>query len=117
MGIRCDIPLPDLIEQEAPGDVVMRLGKPEPLGPVNPGHPLCLQLKADDAYFYYHKMGRCRVSHGREIIGQPAPGSDIKDARWSGPDPGTFYFAPPAGLRYLARELREFRLRRGCLPG
>ncbi len=78
MGIQCDIALPDLIEQEAPADVVMRLGKPEPLGPTDVGTPLCLQLKSDDAYFSYHKMGRCRVSHGREIIGQPAPGSDIK---------------------------------------
>lgn len=78
VGIRCDIPLPDLIEQEAAGDVVMRLGKPQPLGPINPGARLCLQLKADDAYFYYYKIGRCRVRHGREMIGEPLPGSDVK---------------------------------------
>jgi hypothetical protein len=78
IGIQCDIPLPDLIEQEAPADVVMRLGKPEPLEAVSSDTPLCLQLKSDDAYFYYYKMGRCRVSHGREIIGEPAPESDVK---------------------------------------
>ncbi|MGO9567913.1 MAG: hypothetical protein ACLP5H_10260 [Desulfomonilaceae bacterium] len=79
LGIRCDIPLPGLIEQEAAGDVVMRLGKPKPLlEPVSPNIRLCLQFKANEAYFYYHKMGRCRVSHGREIIGEPVPGSDEK---------------------------------------
>jgi len=78
IGIQCDIPLPDLIEHEAPADVVMRLGKPEPLEAVSSDSRLCLQLKADDAYFYYSKMGRCRVSHGREIVGEPLPGSDLK---------------------------------------
>lgn len=78
MGIRCDIPLPDLVEQEAAADVVMRLGKPEPLEPTSPDTGLCLQLKAHDAYFFYDKMGRCRVSHGRELIGEPVPGSDLK---------------------------------------
>lgn len=78
MGIRCDIPLPGLIEQEAPGDIVMRLGKPEPLEPVSPGTRLCLQLKADEAYFFHSEIGQGRASHGREIIGEPVPGSDIK---------------------------------------
>ena len=41
MGIHCDIPLPDLIEQEAPADVVIRLGKPEPLEPISPDTRLC----------------------------------------------------------------------------
>jgi hypothetical protein len=78
MGIRCDIPLPDLIEHKGTADVVMRLGKPEPLEPTNPDTRFCLQLKADDAYFYYYKIGRCRVSHGREIVGEPVPGSDLR---------------------------------------
>jgi hypothetical protein len=78
MGIRCDIPLPDLIEQEAAGDVVMRLGKPEPLEPINPDTHLSLQFNSDEAYFFYDKMGQCRVSYGREIIGEPLPGSDLK---------------------------------------
>lgn len=78
MGIRCDIPLPDLIEQDVAGDIVMRLGKPEPLEPMSPGTRLCLQFKGDESYFYYYKIGRCRVRHGREIIGEPMPGSDVK---------------------------------------
>jgi hypothetical protein len=78
MGIQCDIPLPDLIEQEAAADVVMRLAKPEPLEPISPGTRLCLQFKANDAYFYHHKMGHGRVRHGREIIGEPMQGSDMK---------------------------------------
>jgi hypothetical protein len=78
IGIRSDVLLPDLIEQEASGDIVMRLGKPEPLEPISPGTRLCMQFKGDEAYFLYDKMGRCRVSHGREIVGEPAPGSDLK---------------------------------------
>jgi hypothetical protein len=77
MGIKCDIPLPDMIEQDSGPDVVMRLGKPEPLEPINPDTRLCLQFKANEAYIYYYKMGQCRVSHGREIIGEPMPGSDV----------------------------------------
>jgi hypothetical protein len=78
MGIQCDIPLPDLVEEEAAADVVMRLGKPEPLEPISRDTRLCLQFKADEAYYYYYKIGRCRVRHGREIIGEPMPGSDVK---------------------------------------
>jgi hypothetical protein len=78
MGIRCDIPLPDLIAQNAPADVVMRLGKPQPLEPINPDTHLCLQFNSHEAFFFYDKMGRCRISHGREIIGEPASGSDLK---------------------------------------
>jgi hypothetical protein len=78
LRIRCDIPLPGLLEQETgAGDVVMRLGKPEPLEPMSPDIRLCLQFKDNEAYFYYYKLGRCRVSHGREIIGEPVPGSDL----------------------------------------
>ena len=78
MGILCDIPLPGLMEQEAPGDVVMRLGKPEPLEPINPDTRFCLQFRPGDAYFYYYKMGRCRIHQGREIVGEPVPGSDVR---------------------------------------
>jgi hypothetical protein len=77
-GIVCDIPLPDLIEQEAPADVVMRLGKVEPLEPMSADTRLCLQFKPNEAYFYHHQMGRGRVRHGREIIGEPVRGSDLK---------------------------------------
>ena len=78
MGIRCDIPLPDLIEQEAPANVVMRLGKPVPLEPMHPDTRLCLQFRPRDAYFYYHKIGACRIRNGREIVGEPIPGIDLK---------------------------------------
>jgi hypothetical protein len=78
MGIRCDIPLPDLVEQEAATDVVMRLGKPEPLEPVAPGTRLCLQFQPHDAYFYYHQIGACRIRDGREIVGEPIPGIDLR---------------------------------------
>lgn len=78
MGIRCDIPLPDLIEHEAPADVVMSLGKPEPLEPITPGSRLCLQFKPHDAYVYYHKIGACRIRKGRELVGDPLPGIDPK---------------------------------------
>jgi hypothetical protein len=78
IGIRSDVLLPDLIEQEASGDIVMRLGKPEPLEPISPGTRLCMQFNSDDAYFFYDKIGRCRVSRGCEIVGEPAPGSDLK---------------------------------------
>jgi hypothetical protein len=78
IGIRSDIPLPDLIEQETGGNVVIRLGKPQPLEPINPDTRLCLQFRSDEAYFYYDKMGQCRVSHGREIVGEHVPGIDPK---------------------------------------
>jgi hypothetical protein len=87
-GIRCDIPLPDLIEQETAADVVMRLGKAEPLEPISPDTLLCLQFKADEAYFYYHKMGRCLVRHGREIIGEHVPGIDPKILGFLAQGPG-----------------------------
>ena len=47
-------------------------------------------------------------------------GIDLKHARWSGAGPGNFYFAPPARLCNLARELRESglqaRLRSWAIP-
>jgi hypothetical protein len=78
MGIKCDIPLPDMIEQDAGTDVVMRLGKVEPLEPIDPGTRLCLQFKANEAYFFHCEMGQGRASHGLEIIGEPVSGSDIR---------------------------------------
>jgi hypothetical protein len=77
IGIRSDVRLPDLIEQEAAPDVVIRLGKAEPLQPTHPGTRFCQQFKPGDAYFYYYKMGRCRVRDGREITGEPLLDIDL----------------------------------------
>ena len=56
----------------------MSLGKPEPLEPIAPGSRICLQFKPHDAYVYYHKIGACRIREGRELVGDPVPGIELK---------------------------------------
>lgn len=72
------MPLPDFpaTETEAPADVVVKYGKVEPLEPVTRGTELCIQFKGDEAYFFYNKLGTCRVSRGREIVGEPSGNID-----------------------------------------
>ncbi|MDQ7782786.1 MAG: hypothetical protein RDU20_07895 [Desulfomonilaceae bacterium] len=76
LGIRCDVPLPDLIESDAAHDVVMRFGRAEPLEPVPPDARLSLQFKGDRAFFLYRGLGACLVVQGREIVGEPDEGMD-----------------------------------------
>ncbi len=71
LGIRCEVPLPDLKASDTADDVVLRFGKTEPFHPVPPHARLCLQFKGDRAFFLYRGLGSCLVIQGREIIGEP----------------------------------------------
>lgn len=70
LGIRCDVPLPDLMESDAPPDVVMRFGRAEPLQPVSPNVKFCLQFRGDRAFLRYRGLGSCEIIRGREIVGE-----------------------------------------------
>ncbi|MFH1115525.1 MAG: hypothetical protein V1792_16575 [Pseudomonadota bacterium] len=76
LGIRSDVPLPDLMEGTGDYDVVMRFGRVEPLDPVPINAPISLQFKDDRAFFLYRGLGSCLIIHGREIIGEPENGMD-----------------------------------------
>jgi hypothetical protein len=76
IGIHCDIPLPDLPCADSAKDVVLKYGKAEPLEPLIPGANVSIQFKDNEAYFFYHKLGRCRIRGGREIVGEPCEGLD-----------------------------------------
>ncbi|HMK34285.1 MAG TPA: hypothetical protein VK463_04395 [Desulfomonilaceae bacterium] len=76
IGIHCDIALPDLPQAESAMDAVVKYGKVEPLEPLAKSSKICIQFKGDEAYFFYHKLGMCRIRRGREIIGEPCEGLD-----------------------------------------
>jgi hypothetical protein len=76
IGIHCDIALPDMPRAQSAADVVVKYGKVEPLEPLNSGSKMCIQFKDDEAYFFYQKLGTCRVRRGREIIGEPCQDLD-----------------------------------------
>jgi len=71
LGIRCDVPLPNLVKSAVGYDVVMRFGRVEPLDPVPLSTRVCLQFKGDRAFFRYQRLGSCLIIQGREIIGEP----------------------------------------------
>jgi hypothetical protein len=77
LGIRSDMPLPDLLESAEAHDVLMRFGRAEPFDPVPPDSRVCLQFKEDMAFFLYRGLGSCLVIQGREIIGDP--GEDVDE--------------------------------------
>jgi hypothetical protein len=74
--IHCDIELPGLLMSEGEADVVLKYGKAQPLEPVRQGVKWCFQFKDNDAYFFHHEWGSCRVNGGREIIGEVCNGKD-----------------------------------------
>jgi hypothetical protein len=71
LGIRSDVPLPDLTECDTATDVVMRFGRVEPIHPLPANTNVSLQFKEDRAFLCYRGLGSCEVVHGREIIGDP----------------------------------------------
>lgn len=88
LGIRSEVPLPDLIESASGNDVVMRFGRTEPLEPVPPDARLSLQFKGDRAFFLYRGLGSCLVIQGREIIGDPGSGVDERVLPFLAQGPG-----------------------------
>lgn len=90
IGIHSDIPLPDLpaAEIQGPADVLMNNGKVEPLEPIALGTQFCIQFGNDEAYFFYDKLGSCRVSQGRTIVGMPCEGIDETDLGFLVQGPG-----------------------------
>lgn len=78
IDIKSEMQLPDMpvSESDRPPDVVVKYGQVEPLEKRASGAKLCVQFKNDEAYFYYYKLGMCRVRRGREIIGDPCEGVD-----------------------------------------
>ncbi|MGB6067988.1 MAG: hypothetical protein WBG50_24545 [Desulfomonilaceae bacterium] len=74
LGIRCAIPLPNLIESDAPADVVMRFGQAKPINPIAENAGLSLQFSDNKAFFFYRGLGSGEAIAGREIIGTPEEG-------------------------------------------
>ncbi|MBI5247979.1 MAG: hypothetical protein HY912_00665 [Desulfomonile tiedjei] len=88
IGIHCDVELPDLPRAKNSADVVVKYGKAEPLHPVASGAKWCIQFKDDEAYFFYDKLGMCRVRKGREIIGEPCEGANEEELGLLAQGPG-----------------------------
>ncbi len=74
LGIRCAIPLPDLMESDAPADVVMRFGQAKPIDPIPENAELSFQFSENKAFFFYRGLGSGEAIAGREIIGTPEEG-------------------------------------------
>jgi hypothetical protein len=76
LGIRCPISLPDLMEGDAPADVVMRFGQAEPINPIPDGAGLSFQFNEHKAFLFYRGLGSGEAIGGTEIIGTPDKGMD-----------------------------------------
>lgn len=73
LGIRSDLPLPELVPGEAAADVVVRLGKVDRSPPEATGAEGYSEITVEDAYLFWEKVGAFLVRGGREIIVEPAP--------------------------------------------
>ena len=76
LGIRCAIPLPDLMANDVPADIVIRFGKATPISPIASDATFSLQFLEDRAFFFFRGLGSGEAIGGREIIGEPDAGMD-----------------------------------------
>ena len=78
LGIRSELPLPELVAAEAPPDIAIRLGEFShlpPTGSVTGTTPAGndFWVKGEDACFFREEVGAFLLKGGREVIVRPAP--------------------------------------------
>ncbi len=76
LGIRSEVPLPQLAAEETPADVVIRLGELDPSSSEAIGEGLTFRVTAEGVYLHWQHVGMFLVRGGREIIVDPAPDVD-----------------------------------------
>lgn len=76
LGIRSELPLPELVEGEAVADVVVRLGQVNRRRPQSAAAGTYFWATADECCLFHEEVGTLLVRGGREIIVDPAPAAD-----------------------------------------
>jgi hypothetical protein len=106
LGIRCAIPLPDLVESDGPADVVMRFGQAKPIHPIPENAGLSFQFNENKAFLFYRGLGSGEAIAGREIIGTPEEG--LHEGLMS-------FLARGPGLSVLLHQRRYITLHASCV--
>lgn len=73
LGIRSELALPELLAEDGPGEVSVRLGKVEPAPTEGTREAGCFRPTALEARLFWKEVGRFLVRDGREIVVEPAP--------------------------------------------
>ncbi len=81
LGIRSDLPLPELVAREAAADVVVRLGSVDPRPGVLDPTGGWFWATANEACRFLPRVGTVLVRDGGEMIVDPAPGAEERVLR------------------------------------
>src|SRR3989442_4587466 len=72
LNIQSDLPLPELLVGGPEADILLRLGKVQPLPPVLNGTGTGFWATADEACHFVEGVGAFLIRKGREVIIDPA---------------------------------------------
>lgn len=81
LGIRSELALPELVAEERPAEVTVRLGSVEPL-PSEGSRPYsCMRPSSRETRMHWQDAGRFLVRGGQEVVVEPAPGAEERVLR------------------------------------
>ena len=82
LGIRCELPLPELTRGNGSPDVRVRLGRIEDRPPFKDGADISSRVTSDAVCFCIRDVGAFLVRGVGEIVADPDPGVDERDLRY-----------------------------------
>jgi hypothetical protein len=98
LGIRSELPLPELVAGGAGEDVLIRLGKVDGLPPTESRQANCRLPNGEGVYLFEKGVGSFQVRKGREIVVDPGAGADPSALRYA-------LLGPAFGILLLQRGL------------